>query len=53
MGYSIDPITDDCYEGTTCLINKFGITDEIKLSQLETMIITANCKALEVTLIDV
>ena len=27
MGYSIDPITDDCYEGTTCLINKFGITD--------------------------
>ena len=31
MGYSIDPITDDCYEGTTCLINKFGIADEKKL----------------------
>lgn len=25
MGYSIDPISADCYEGTTCLINKFGI----------------------------
>ena len=24
MGYSIDPISADCYEGTTCLINKFG-----------------------------
>ena len=22
MGYSIDPISADCYEGTTCLINK-------------------------------
>ena len=52
MGYSIDPITDDCYEGTTCLINKFGITDEKKLSQLETMITTAKCKELEVTPID-
>ena len=28
MGYSIDPISADCYEGTTCLINKFGIKDE-------------------------
>ena len=52
MGYSIDPITDDCYEGTTCLINKFGIIDEKKLSQLETMITTAKCKELEVTPID-
>ena len=52
MGYSIDPITDDCYEGTTCLINKFGITDENKLSQLETMITTAKCKELEVNPID-
>ena len=34
MGYSIDPITDDCYEGTTCLINKFGITDEKKQSRI-------------------
>lgn len=37
MGYSIDPISADCYEGTTCLINKFGIKDEKKLSQMETI----------------
>ena len=41
MGYSIDPISADCYEGTTCLINKFGIKDEKKLSQMETLITTA------------
>ena len=35
MGYSIDPITDDCYEGTTCLINKFGITDEIMIATIQ------------------
>ena len=34
MAYSIDPISADCYEGTTCLINKFGIKDEKKLSQM-------------------
>ena len=28
MAYSIDPISADCHEGTTCLINKFGIKDE-------------------------
>ncbi|MBR5357801.1 MAG: Fic family protein [Clostridiales bacterium] len=48
MGYSIDPIPDDCYEGTTCLINKFGIKDEKKLSQMETLITTAKCKELEI-----
>lgn len=35
MGYSIEPITADCYEGTTCLVNKFGITDEQQLAQIE------------------
>ena len=35
MSYSTDPITMDCYEGTTCLINKFNITDEEKLTSLE------------------
>ena len=49
MGYSLDPVTSDCYEGTTCLINKFGITDEKTLSRLETMITTAKCKQLEIT----
>ncbi len=43
MAYSIDPISADCYEGTTCLINKFGIKDEKKLSQMETLIIYAIC----------
>ena len=52
MGYSIDPISADCYEGTTCLINKFGIKDEKKLSQMETLITTAKCKELEVNPID-
>ena len=48
MGYSIDPISADCYEGTTCLINKFGIKDEKKLSQMETLITTAKCQELEI-----
>ena len=52
MAYSIDPISADCYEGTTCLINKFGIKDEKKLSQMETLITTAKCKELEVNPID-
>jgi cell filamentation protein len=52
MGYSIDPISADCYEGTTCLINKFGIKDEKELSQMETRITTAKCKELEVNPID-
>lgn len=25
MSYSIDALTNSCYEGTTCLINKLGI----------------------------
>ena len=28
MAYSLDPSTDKCYEGTTCLVNKFDIRDE-------------------------
>ena len=28
MAYSINALTSDCYEGTTCLINKFDINDE-------------------------
>lgn len=47
MNYSIDPVSADCYEGTTCLINKFGIRDEKKLSQIETIISTARCNELE------
>ncbi len=35
MGYSIESLSADCYEGTSCLINKFGITDEKILSRIE------------------
>lgn len=35
MGYSIDPISADCYEGTTCLINKLGITDELMIATIQ------------------
>lgn len=38
MSYSINSLTSDCYEGTTCLINKFGVMDESTLSNLETAV---------------
>ena len=38
MAYSIDALTSDCYEGTTCLINKFNIKDENILKDLETTV---------------
>lgn len=38
MAYSVNSITSDCYEGTTCLINKYDIHDEAKLAELEAMI---------------
>lgn len=47
MGYSIDVITADCYEGTTCLINKLGIKDDKKLSLIEGQITFAKGSELE------
>lgn len=47
MNYSVDPIITDCYEGTTCLINKYNIQDEVKLSELEAMITFAKSSELE------
>ncbi len=38
MAYNINPLTNDCYEGTTCLINKFDIKDENVLKDLETTV---------------
>ena len=38
MSYSIDTLQSDCYEGTSCLINKFGIKDEVILKELETTV---------------
>lgn len=49
MSYSIDALTADCYEGTSCLINKFDIKDENKLSNIEAAITFAKASELEKT----
>ncbi len=41
MGYSIDPISANCYPGTTVLINKFDVRDEEKLNEIESVISSA------------
>lgn len=38
MSYSIESLNSDCYDGTTCLINKYNITDEKVLKDLETLV---------------
>ncbi len=47
MGYSIDSLNSDCYEGTTCLINKFGIKDDKQLLIIEGQITFAKGSELE------
>ncbi len=47
MGYSIDPISANCYEGTTCLINKFDVRNEEQLASLEATITHAKTTLLE------
>ena len=47
MGSSIDAITADCYDGTTCLINKFDIKDDKQLSLIEGQITFAKGSELE------
>ena len=39
MSYSIAAVTDGCYTGTTCLVNKLGIQDETILAETEAAII--------------
>lgn len=39
MSYSINSITDDCYEGTTCLVNKFGIKNENNFQKLKQILL--------------
>lgn len=41
MGYSIDPISANCYPNTTVLINKFDIRDEGKLNEVEGVVSSA------------
>ena len=47
MVYSLKPSSDNCYEGTTCLINKLGIKDEKKLAEIEAQITFAKAVMLE------
>lgn len=47
MGYSIDAITEGCYEGTSCLINKLGIKDDEKLKEFEAAVTLAKASELE------
>ena len=47
MAYSLNPSSANCYEGTTCLINKFGVKDEKRLSELEAQITFAKAVLLE------
>ncbi|MBP3445865.1 MAG: Fic family protein [Clostridia bacterium] len=47
MGYEIDAVSADCYEGTSCLINRFGIRDEDKLADIEAAITFAKASELE------
>ncbi len=47
MGYSIEPSSDNCYPNTTCLINKFNIKDDKKLSEIEAEITFAKSAILE------
>ena len=46
MSYNIDSLTDDCYKGTTCLINKFNIQDERQLELIESQITLAKISML-------
>lgn len=47
MAYSITSITDDCYPGTSCLINKLGIRDETMLANAEASIVLAKASFLD------
>lgn len=52
MSYSIDALTNNCYEGTTCLINKLDIGDEKQLDVLESQITVAKISILQQNPID-
>lgn len=46
MRYSIETLTDNCYDGTLCFINKFGIRDEKQLEIMEAHITFAKISEL-------
>jgi len=41
MSYSLDPVSDNCYPGTSVLINKLGIQAEDILDEVEATIVSA------------
>lgn len=47
MSYSIEALTDNCYEGTSCLVNKFDIRDEKQLNIIESHITFAKISILQ------
>lgn len=47
MPYDLEALTDGCYEGTACLINKLDIRDEKELAVIESSITMANISLLE------
>ena len=47
MAYSITSITDDCYPGTACLINRLDICDESMLAKAEASIVLAKASFLD------
>lgn len=47
MSYEINSLTDSCYEGTTCLINKLDIQDENQLDIMESHITLAKISMLQ------
>ena len=47
MAYRLNPSSDNCYEGTTCLVNKLGIREEGKLAEVEAQITFAKTVMLE------
>lgn len=47
MAYSIDPIQDGCYPGTTVLVNKLNIHDEATLNEAEALATFVNASKLE------
>lgn len=47
MPYEIEASSDNCYEGTSCLINKMNIHDESELAATEAALTFANISMLE------
>ena len=47
MAYSIDPIQDSCYPGTTVLINNLNIRNEAALNEAEALSTFVNASKLE------